>query len=57
MTKPLHGPMIVTLDQQYNVREKPTVILYDTLLIIAMQGHQTMQNKRQCNTHFLKGGV
>ena len=32
-TKPLHGilpdsPLVVTLGQQYNVGEKPTVILY-----------------------------
>ena len=32
-TKPLHGietgsPMVVTLGQQYNIGEKPTVILY-----------------------------
>ena len=30
--------MVVTLGQQYNVGEKPTVILY-ILALIAMQGH------------------
>ena len=38
--------MQITLDQQYNVGEKSTVILYSTL--IAMQGHQ--KNQRQCST-------
>ena len=38
--------MVVTLGQQYNVGEKPTVILYT--YIIAMQGHQ--QKGRQTNT-------
>ena len=38
--------MVITLGQQYNVGEKPTVILYITL--IAMQGHQ--QKGRQTNT-------
>ena len=32
--------MVVTLGQQYIVGEKPTVILYCTLPLIAMQGHQ-----------------
>ena len=30
--------MVVTLGQQYNIGEKPTVIC--TLTLIAMQGHQ-----------------
>ena len=33
--------MVVTLDQQYNVGEKPTVILYSSYTLIAMQSHQT----------------
>ena len=41
--KPLYGiktgsPMVVTLDQQYNVGEKPTV--YCTLTLIANPVHQ-----------------
>ena len=32
--------MEITLGQQYNVREKPTVILYTYIKLIAMQGHQ-----------------
>ena len=37
-TKPLHGiqtgsPMVVTLGQQYNVGEKPTVILYTYIVV------------------------
>ena len=40
--------MVITLGQQYNVGEKPTVILYCTLTLIAMQGHQ--QKGRQTNT-------
>ena len=36
--------MVVTLGQQYNVGEKPTVILY-TFTLIAMEGQQTKQNK------------
>ena len=36
--------MQITLGKQYNVGEKPTVILYITL--IAMQGHQkNIKNK------------
>ena len=35
------SPMVVTLGQQYNVGEKPTVILYTYV----MQGHQTNLNK------------
>ena len=31
--------MVVTLGQQFNIGEKPTVILY-TYTLIAMQGHQ-----------------
>ena len=38
--------MVITLGQQYNVGEKPTVILYT--YIIAMQGHQ--QKGRQNDT-------
>ena len=54
--------MVVTLAQQYNVREKPTVILYT--YINSMQGHKktlnkqkhcsmyttTKTNQKQCNT-------
>ena len=40
--------MVITLGQQYNVGEKPTVILNCTLTLIAMQGHQ--QKGRQTNT-------
>ena len=29
--------MVVTLGQQYNIGEKPTVILYTLTLLIAMQ--------------------
>ena len=37
--------MQITLGQQYNVGEKPTVILY-TFTLIAMQGHQkNIKNK------------
>ena len=36
----------VTLGQQYHIGEKPTVILYTSL--IAIPGHQTIQNKLQC---------
>ena len=32
--------MVVTLGQQYNIGEKPT--LHCTLILIAMQGHQNM---------------
>ena len=40
--------MVITLGQQYNVGEKPTVILYTYFTLIAMQGHQ--QKGRQTNT-------
>ena len=33
------SPMVVTLGQEYNLGEKPTVILY-TYINCAMQGHQ-----------------
>ena len=39
--------MVITLGQQYNVGEKPTLILY-TFALIAMQGHQ--QKGRQTDT-------
>ena len=44
--------MEITLGQQYNVGEKPTVILYCTLTLIAMQGHQknVKTKQRQCST-------
>ena len=38
--------MVVTLGQQYNTGEKPTVMLYHTLTLIAMQGHQTKTNQK-----------
>ena len=46
-TKPLHGiqpgsPLVVTLGQQYNVGEKPTVILYT--ILITMHSHQSYPN-------------
>ena len=43
--------MVVTLGQQYNVGEKPTVIL-DTYVIrhIIMQGHQTKTKHKQSST-------
>ena len=37
--------MVVTLGQQYNDGEKPTVILY-TIRLIAMQGYQTKQKEK-----------
>ena len=38
--------MVVTLGQQYDVREKPTPLDYRaTLTLIAMQGHQTKKQK------------
>ena len=38
--------MQITLGQQYNVGEKPTVILYIYINCIAMQGHQkNIKNK------------
>ena len=42
--------MQITLGQQYNVGEKPTVILY--IYIIAMQGHRKniRKKQRQCST-------
>ena len=42
--------MVVTLGQQYNVGEKPTVILY-TLTLIAMQGHQNNSKNRNNVVH------
>ena len=38
--------MVVTLGQQYNVGEKPTVILYIYIMLIVMRSHQTQQNVR-----------
>ena len=46
--------MIVTLlGQQYNIGEKPTVvILLYTYTSIAMQGHQkTLNKQKQCSTY------
>ena len=40
--------IIVTLGQQYNIGEKPTVILYTYILtLVAMQGHQKKLNKQK----------
>ena len=36
--------VVLTLVQQYNVGEKPTVILF-TLILIAIQSHQPQQNR------------
>ena len=52
-TIPLHGiqtgsPMQITLGPQYNVGEKPTVILY-IYILIAMQGHQKNIRKNRDN--------
>ena len=41
--------MVVTLGQQYNVGEKPTVILYT--YIIAMQGHQKNSKNKNNVVH------
>ena len=41
--------MVVTLRQQYHVREKPTVLYCTLLTSIAMQGHQTKQRQRYNN--------
>ena len=38
--------MVVTLGQQYNVGEKPTVMLYTYTIIIALQGFQESIDKR-----------
>ena len=43
--------LIVTLDQQYNMGEKPTVIMYDTLTLIAMQGHQKNSENKNTVVH------
>ena len=37
--------VIILLGQQYNVGEKPA-LLYCTLTLIAIQGHQTKQLRR-----------
>ena len=39
------SPMEVTLGQQYNVGERPTVILY-AYTSIAIPGHQTQQKQK-----------
>ena len=42
--------MVVTLGQQYNVGEKPTII-YFTLTLVALQGHQkNSKNKNILNS-------
>ena len=51
--KLLHGiytgsPMVVTLDQQYNIGEKPTVILYT--YIDRHAGTPEKQRKQHCST-------
>ena len=35
--------MVVTMGQQYDVGENPTVILCSTFILITMQNHQTKQ--------------
>ena len=54
-SRPLNGfiplfIMVVTLCQQYDVGEKPTVKLYTLQLLFAMQGYQTKnKNKTKQN--------
>ena len=38
--------MVVALGQQYNVGERPIVILHTLLQLIAMSGHQTQQKQK-----------
>ena len=38
--------LVQTLLKQYNVGEKPIVILYTYITLIAMQGHQTKRKNR-----------
>ena len=49
------GGTVVTLGQQYNIGEKPTVILSVHLLTlsIAMQGHQTKQKQNRNNVRIM----
>ena len=50
------SPMEITLGQQYNVREKPTVI-YCILTFIDMQGHQKeSKNKTETMWYIIKHG-
>ena len=42
--------MVVTLGQQYNIGEKPTVMLYTTF--IALQGQQAKRRQKHCSTQF-----
>ena len=43
--------MVVTLGQQYNTGENPTVILYTYLV---MQGHQTKTKQKYTNIIVIK---
>ena len=50
--------MVATLGQQYNVGEKPTVLLYTTYTLIAMQGHQkNSKNKNNVVVHLSSNTV
>ena len=42
--------MVVTLGQQFNIGEKPAVILY-TYTLIAMQGHQKNSENKNIVVH------
>ena len=42
--------MVVTLGQQFNIGEKPTVILF-TFTLIAMHGHQKNSENKNIVAH------
>ena len=45
--------MVVTLGQQYNTGEKPTVILYTLLTLITMKGHQDINQEHQSQDYII----
>ena len=49
--------MVVTLGQQYNVEEKPTVILYIYINRLAGTPEKQQKQKRCCSTSIIKHGT
>ena len=48
--------MVVTLSQQYNVGEKPTVILYTYIINRQAGTPEKQQKQKQCSTSISKHG-
>ena len=59
LVKVRSSPMVVALGENYNVGEKPTVIILfkeksePSEILVAIRGHQTKTKQKQCSTTVL----